>query len=245
MEMVLLDWTRMGKVCCLVGLIQHDGGLRVVRPLPTYGRTAPVHNIGWPPEFLRGNARWEVFELVGPAAAQPLPPHLEDIWVQNLRPRGTLAPPALRRSILQATMAVAGEPLFGAPLTRTRSTVTLAPLTGCRSLVTIVLAADNIHFTAVAREGAGEPDVRVSLDYPGLEGSMLAVKDHFLLCRAENAAPLLEGRLNELKRAVREMGPKVAVRLGLSRPFDGLRSKGPNLCWLMADGFFSLMDPQP
>jgi hypothetical protein len=43
-------------------------------------------------------------------------------------------------------------------------------------------------------------------------------------------------------RLVQQMGETVAVRLGLSRPFA---SQGqPPLCWLMANGFFSLDDPQ-
>jgi hypothetical protein len=40
------------------------------------------------------------------------------------------------------------------------------------------------------------------------------------------------------------MGDQVAVRLGLSRAFNS-RSGEPGVCWLMADGFFSLTEPQP
>ena len=43
--------------------------------------------------------------------------------------------------------------------------------------------------------------------------------------------------------AVQQMGDPVAVRLGLSRAFQG--GAGNAACWLMADGFFSLKDPQP
>jgi hypothetical protein len=31
----------------------------------------------------------------------------------------------------------------------------------------------------------------------------------------------------------------------LSRPFAPRPDCGPGYCWLMADGFFSLADPQP
>ena len=42
------------------------------------------------------------------------------------------------------------------------------------------------------------------------------------------------------------MGDTVAVRLGITRPFTPQEGAGrtPGLCWLMADGFFSLTDPQ-
>jgi hypothetical protein len=35
------------------------------------------------------------------------------------------------------------------------------------------------------------------------------------------------------------------VRLGVSRAYSGTPGRAPNVCWLMADGFFSLTDPQP
>ena len=38
--MVLLDWTRMGKMYCLAGVVQQNGQLRVVRPLPADNRAA-------------------------------------------------------------------------------------------------------------------------------------------------------------------------------------------------------------
>ena len=47
-----------------------------------------------------------------------------------------------------------------------------------------------------------------------------------------------------LNTAVMQMGERVAVRLGLSRPFQS-DARQPAMCWLMADGFFSLHDPQP
>src|SRR3954463_427431 len=113
--MVLVDWTRMGKTYCLAGVVFQGGQPRVVRPLPGRQRDAPVRNAGWPPSLADRRSRWEVFELVGPSPAEPPPPHLEDVWVHALRPRGWLAGPAQRRAILQATTTPAGQPLFGAP----------------------------------------------------------------------------------------------------------------------------------
>src|SRR5690349_7506116 len=103
--MIVLDWTRMGKSYCLAGVVEQNGQLRVVRPLPARQRDAPVRNVGWSPFLMDGHSRWEVFELVGIEPAEPLPPHREDVWVRDLRPRRTLANPALRRVILQATLA--------------------------------------------------------------------------------------------------------------------------------------------
>jgi hypothetical protein len=40
------------------------------------------------------------------------------------------------------------------------------------------------------------------------------------------------------------MGPRVVVRLGLSRSFSHAGGNSGR-CWLMADGFFSAVDPQP
>jgi hypothetical protein len=245
MDMVVLDWTRMGSVFCLAGVVNAKDHLRVVRPLPLYARSAPVRNVGWPPDFLHGRCRWEVFELVGPAAAEPRPPHLEDVWVQTLRPRQQMAPPDLRRSILQATHIPEDRPLFGAPVTETRTSAFLPPGTGCRSLVSITVAAERIAFTVAQRDGKDEPDYRVSLPIRGREGRILSVKDHFLLQRAELASPTLEGRRRTLELAVRQMGPQVVVRLGLSRAFHATPGRTPGACWLMADGFFSLTDPQP
>ena len=49
-----------------------------------------------------------------------------------------------------------------------------------------------------------------------------------------------------LTLALGQMGDSVAVRLGVTRPFAPQEGPGrtPGLCWLMADGFFSLTDPQ-
>jgi len=100
-----------------------------------------------------------------------------------------------------------------------------------------------IHFTALCRDGAGQPDYRVSLPVPDLDRCILPVKDHFLLCRAEKAGAGLDAQLGFLAEAVRLMGPQVVVRLGLSRSFTAAQGQ-PGRCWLMADGFFSLNDPQ-
>jgi hypothetical protein len=242
--MVLLDWTRMGSVFCLAGVVPESGSLRVVRPLPMYGRHAPVRNIGWPPDFLQDRCRWEVFELVGPVAAQPQPPHLEDLWVQTLQPRQRMAPADFRRSILQATQPPEDEPLFGTALTQTRTSANLPPGCGCRSLISVTVPAQQICFTVAQRDGVAEPDYRVTLPIRGREGRILSVKDHFLLQRAELASPTLEGRRRALELAVRQMGPRVVVRLGLSRAFQATAGRAASACWLMADGFFSLADPQ-
>jgi hypothetical protein len=243
--MVLLDWTRMGRVLCLAGIVNEGGTLRVVRPLPWDGRNAPIRNIGWSPYLFHGFCRWEVFELVGPEAAEPQPPHLEDVWVQTLRPLQRMAPPDFRRSILDATQPPNDEPLFGSPLTQTRTSAFLPPGTGCRSLATVTIPAERIVFTVAQRDGVAEPDYRVTLPVRHREGRILSVKDHFLLQRAELASPTLEGRRRALELAVRQMGPQVVVRLGLSRAFQATPGRAPSACWLMADGFFSLADPQP
>jgi hypothetical protein len=116
---------------------------------------------------------------------------------------------------------------------------------GQRSLATVVVPARNVHFTACQRMGATEPDLRVQLPLPGLEGRQLPVKDHHLLLRGEATAASLDGQARGLQFCVQQMGEQVAVRLGLSRPFQATPGRGPGFCWLLADGFFSLTDPQP
>src|SRR5262245_57022886 len=66
MEMILLDWTRMGKWYCLAGVVEQGGTFRVVRPLLAKFRAAPVRNVGWSAYLLDGHARWEIFELIAP-----------------------------------------------------------------------------------------------------------------------------------------------------------------------------------
>ena len=65
MDMILLDWTRMGRSYCLAGAVLEKGDWRIVRPLPMKHRAAPVRNIGWSPFLFDGHARWEIFELIG------------------------------------------------------------------------------------------------------------------------------------------------------------------------------------
>jgi hypothetical protein len=142
-------------------------------------------------------------------------------------------------------MAPAGRPFFGAPLTATSAAAYLAPGTGERSLAAVTVPARDITFTASRREGAAEPDYRVTLTLPGLPGRTLPVKDHFLLRRAELASKDLDGQVRALTLAVRQMGEEVVVRLGLSRAFQPTPHRSEGMCWLMADGFFSLTDPQP
>src|SRR5262249_5488830 len=114
MEMVLVDWTRMGRSYCLAGVVADGAGWRVARPLPARSRMSTVRNVGWSPFLMEGHSRWEIFELVKPEVAPPQPPHLEDVWVRSLRPRRCLAPMAQRRAILQATCPREGDTLFGA-----------------------------------------------------------------------------------------------------------------------------------
>jgi hypothetical protein len=47
--MILLDWTRMGHVYCLAGVVVLDGRHHVVRPLPLRHRASPMRNVGWSP----------------------------------------------------------------------------------------------------------------------------------------------------------------------------------------------------
>jgi hypothetical protein len=242
--MILLDWTRMGKTYCLAGVILDDLDLRVVRPLLWRGRAAPVRNIGWSPLQFDGHTRWELIELVGARAAAPDPPHHEDVWVRDLRLTGKLATPEQRRLILAATAAVGG-PLFGAGLEPTRTAAYLQPGAGKRSLATAVVPAGDLRFGASWRDGADEPDIRVTFPVAELGERVLPVKDHHLLTRAQRAGADLDRQLAALREAVRGMGERVAVRLGLSRPFQYHDGQGAALCWLMADGFFSLADPQP
>jgi hypothetical protein len=244
-EIILLDWTRMGKVYCLAGVVRQGGCYYIVRPLPRHGKGAPVRNVGWPPVFLDGHCRWQVFDMTDPEPAEPRPPHREDVWVGTLRPRRLIAAPDQRREILRATLAPPGQELFGTPLTRNRASAFLTPGTGERSLASITVPANKVRFEVSRREGAPEPDYRVLLDVPGLEGKYLSVKDHFLLRQAEAASPTPQGRAWAMTRAVGQMGPEVLVRLGLSRAFQPGAKRSATVCYLMADGFFSLDDPQP
>jgi hypothetical protein len=215
----------------------------VVRPLWVHHRHAPVRNVGWTPFVMDGHSRWEIFELVGPEPAVFQPPHCEDVWVRDLKPTRRLANRDQRRAVLESTLACPTRHLFGSPLTPTTSSAYLAPGSGERSLTTVVLTADRVRFFATSRPHAGDVDLRVRLGAPGFEGRLLKLKDHFLLRQAEQASVNLNGQLKCVQQAVRRMGERIAVRVGLSRPFapDG----GEPRCWLMADGFFSFTDPMP
>jgi hypothetical protein len=244
-NMVLLDWTRMGKSYCLAGAVFLDGKYRIVRPLLSKYRNAPKRYGGWSAYLLDGHSRWEIFTLIGVQAAEPHPPHLEDLWVRAMKPLRRFAPVEERRAILAATLAGQGETLFGVHLKGSRMGAYLTPGTGDRSLATLVVPARQIAFRAAAREGAPEPDIRMELRLPGLEGRLLSVKDHHLLLRAERAGTPMERRAETVTELVGRMGPHVLVRLGLSRAFPQRPDRGPGFCWLMADGFFSPADPQP
>lgn len=243
MEITLLDWTRMGRVYCLAGAIVQAGGYRIVRPLPARGRNNPVPNQGWSPFLLDGHSRWELFDMVRPEPAGACPPHLEDVWVHGLEPLRRHASREQRRAILQATLVPPAKPIFGTALLHGYSGTYLEPGSGERSLASVTVPSAEVQFTALWRDGADHPDYQVSLPLPGLDRRIIPVKDHFLLCRAEKAAGDLDDRLGCLARFVREMGREVVVRLGLSRAFASAKGS-PGRCWLMADGFFCLDDPQ-
>lgn len=235
----------MGKTYCLAGVVAEAGRYRVVRPLLATQRDAPVRNVGWLPRFIEGHVRWEVFELMKVEPVAPQPPHTEDLWVQAMRSRRRLADLTERRAILAATTVEPGQSLFGAAPTTTYAAAYLQPGEGTRSLATIVVPASRVGFDVSERAGAVEPDVRVTLPVPGMRERTVPVKDHFLLAAAERAVPALTARAAVLNRLIRAMGESIAVRLGLSRSFQSGVGRGPSSCWLMADGFFSLADPQP
>jgi hypothetical protein len=245
MDLILVDWTRMGRHYCLAGAMLDAEPVRIVRPLLSKHREGPTRNVGWSPYLLDGHDRWEIFELIGPVSADPEPPHLEDVWVRSLRPRRRSATPEQRRAILKATAMPPGEPVFGASLLFAASTAHLPAGKGTRSLATIVVPSSSVHFSASLREGAPEPDVRASLGVPPLGARLLPVKDHHLLMRAKRSATNLTALARNLEKLVRGMGDTLAIRLGLSRPFRNEPGHGTEACWLMIDGFFSVADPQP
>ena len=48
-DMILLDWTRMGKTYCLAEVVGQPGNFRVVRPLMTRMRETALRKVGWSP----------------------------------------------------------------------------------------------------------------------------------------------------------------------------------------------------
>lgn len=247
MEMVLLDWTRMGIFYCLAGAVSDGGQWKFVRPLLKKHRTAAMRNMGWPRFLLKGHSRWEIFELKKPESAAPEPPHVEDTWIAGMHSKRKIAAPSQRRAILQAGLSEEGEPLFGQYLTGTRTAAFLKPGTGSRSLATLLVDAERIRFQSFCGKETAIPDIRVTFDLPGLKNRLLPIKDHWLLLRAEEAGLQLSDQLQALAALLQQMGPTVAVRLGLSRSFNPTYKEKhkSGLCWLMADGFFSFDDPQP
>jgi hypothetical protein len=243
-DLILLDWTRMGRVYCLAGAVCEAGRYRIVRPLPGHGRENPVPNQGWPPFLVDGHRRWERFELLHARPAPATPPHVEDFWVQELKPCRRPVSRQERRAVLQATLAPSDQPLFGAALNQSHGgSCHVEPGNGECSLTSVLVPSAEVEFTALYRDGAEGPDYRVRLPLPGLGQRILPVTDHYLLCRAEREHPDPDDRPAFLDQAVRLMGAQVVVRLGLSRPFQSCPAQ-PGRCWLMADGFFSLDDPQ-
>jgi len=245
MEMILLDWTRMGLSYCIAGAVQDRENWQIVRPMMAKRGAVPPHIVGWSPYYLDGFSRWDIFELSLPSPSSAEPPHVEDLWVRALTPRRRSASVAVRAAILQATASPIEGTLFGYPFKITAIGACLNPGTGARSLATLFVPAEEIRFEASFRGGAAEPDVRVKLPIPDLGPRILMVKDHQLLRNAEQSSADLQHRLQFLNQTIRRMGPVVAVRLGLSRAFPPNAAPGQALCWLMADGFFSLADPQP
>src|SRR5262245_34248853 len=99
-EMILLDWTRMSRSYYLSGAVLEGGKPRIIRPLMAHGRESPVRNTGWSGFLLDGHARWEIFEVIGSRTAEPVPPHLEDVWVRAIKPCRTTASREIRQAIL-------------------------------------------------------------------------------------------------------------------------------------------------
>jgi hypothetical protein len=182
-----------------------NGVYRILRPLPARSRTAATSKVGWSPFLIDGHARWDVFELLGPQLADCQVPHLEDVWVRGLKPRNFSASPEMRRTILQATLAESGQPLFGEPLQMTRSGAYLLPGTRNRSLATVLLLGKHITFHGCRRSGAEGADIRVELNLGGLGGRQLPVKDHHLLVHAERSGPTLDGQLQGIRAAVSQV----------------------------------------
>src|SRR5438105_4326276 len=156
-DMILLDWTRMGRTYCLAGAVFQDRQWLIVRPLLTKNREGPVRNIGWSPYLMDGHTRWEIMELIGVQPATLEPPHSEDLWVRAMRSRRSSASPEQRRAILAATAALPNEALFGSDLATTRTAAYLEPGKGKRSLATLVVPSSQIRFDAAWREGILEP----------------------------------------------------------------------------------------
>src|SRR5262249_46975977 len=150
-----------------------------------------------------------------------------------LRSRRSSASPEQRRAILAATTALPDQAIFGVNLASTRTAAYLLPGAGERSLATVVVPSNRLRFDATWREGSFEPDVRVELPVPILGNRWLPVKDHHLLLMAERATSNVEQQIKILEAAVQRMGKEVAVRLGLSRSFQG-RADRTGVCWLMA-----------
>jgi hypothetical protein len=103
--------------------------------------------------------------------------------------------------------------------------------------------SQQISFGGCWRRGAAQPDLRVTLPILDLGLRTMPLKDHFLIQKVEHLQNL-DDQSRLLKHAIQSMGESVAVRLGLSRAFPGGAAPGEPVCWLMADGFFSLIDPQ-
>src|SRR5262249_9792630 len=154
-----------------------------------------------------------------PAPARSIAPHHEDTWATSLAPRRRLAAPDERRAVLKATLTPAGHSIFGTALAHGYSGSFGQPGPGERSPASVPVPSADVQFTALWRDGAEQPDHRVSLPLPEVGRRILPLKDHFLLSRAEKESDDVDEQLGALARAVRSMGVTVVVRLGLSRSF--------------------------
>ena len=182
MDMILCDWTRMGRTYCLAGAVFSAGlDLRSAGAAHAPGSGPQRRLVAVPAgrSLPLGNVR-----AVGATTPPPEPPHVEDRWVRSLR-RWALATPAERRAVLLAGTRPCGKP-FWRPV---------FPLgdgepgsgDGERSLVTVVVDRRSLSFTGVTRQGRAGPDYRATLDVPGLGTRRLPVVDHGLLRTAEVA----------------------------------------------------------
>src|SRR5262245_18607411 len=133
MEMILCDWTRMGHAYCLTGAVNSGSGWTIVRPLLHKRGSDTVRNVGWSPFLFDGHARWEVFELFGLTSPPRQPPHVEDVWVREMRSLKRMATLTHRREILEAGIRPTGVPLFGQPFHTGRETAWIDAGTGDRS----------------------------------------------------------------------------------------------------------------
>ncbi|HXG11727.1 MAG TPA: 3-oxoacyl-[acyl-carrier-protein] synthase III C-terminal domain-containing protein [Gemmataceae bacterium] len=107
MDMILLDWTRMGKSYCLAGVVAERGRYRVVRPLPSIIGWRFARQLGLPPERV-----WSETPQTGNLGSVTLPV----AWATHQPgPTGPVAWAAVGAGLTWGTV------ITGAPLVGTRS----------------------------------------------------------------------------------------------------------------------------